>query len=146
LAWKESSGSSELRFHGYLTQAQRNLIDLYLQKKIVAAPKEGVTVLASWSFRSRRLGLGSELFTAPRGGFLMNLNRVWYRAIKRARLDGLHFHDLRHAFASRLAMSGVDLFRAQTLMGHNSSRMTIRCAHLSPEQARTCGISKIVRM
>lgn len=34
------------------------------------------------------------VFTAPRGGFLMNLNRVWYRAVKRARLEGLHFHDL----------------------------------------------------
>src|SRR6266851_6314012 len=33
----------------------------------------------------------------------------------------------------RLAISGVDLFRVQTLMGHKSSRMTVRYAHLSPE-------------
>ncbi len=39
-------------------------------------------------------------------------------------------------FASRLAMSGVDLFRVQTLMGHKSSRMTVRYAHLSPEHLR----------
>ncbi len=77
-----------------------------------------------------------RVFTAPRGGFLRNLNRVWYRAIKRAGLEGLHFHDLRHTFASRLAMSGVDLFRVQTLMGHKSSRMTVRYAHLSPEHLR----------
>ena len=77
-----------------------------------------------------------RVFTAPRGGYLVNLNRAWYRAIKVARLDGLRFHDLRHTFASRLAMSGVDLFRVQTLMGHKSSRMTVRYAHLSPEHLR----------
>jgi integrase len=77
-----------------------------------------------------------RVFTAPRGGFLLNLNRVWYDAIERAGLVGLHFHDLRHTFASRLVMNGVDLFRVQTLMGHKSSRMTIRYAHLSPEHLR----------
>jgi integrase len=76
------------------------------------------------------------VFTAPRGGFLGNLNRVWYAAIEHAGLVGLHFHDLRHTFASRLVMNGVDLFRVQTLMGHKSSRMTIRYAHLSPEHLR----------
>jgi integrase len=77
-----------------------------------------------------------RVFAASRGGFLLNLNRVWYRAIKRAGLERLHFHDLRHTFASRLAMNGVDLYRVQTLMGHKSSRMTVRYAHLSPEHLR----------
>jgi integrase len=77
-----------------------------------------------------------HVFTAPRGGFLLNLNRAWYAAIKSAGLEGLHFHDLRHTFASRLVMNGVDLFRVQTLMGHKSSRMTVRYAHLSPEHLR----------
>jgi integrase len=79
-----------------------------------------------------------RVFAAPRGGFLLNLNRVWYRAIKRAGLERLHFHDLRHTFASRLAMNGVDLYRVQTLMGHKSSRMTVRYAHLSPERFTRC--------
>jgi integrase len=59
----------------------------------------------------------SHVFLAPHGGFLMNLNRDRYRALKQARLEDFRFHDLRHTFASRLMMAGVDLYRVQTLMG-----------------------------
>lgn len=76
------------------------------------------------------------VFSAPRGGFLMNLNRDWYGALKRAGLLDFRFHDLRHTFASRLVMAGVDLFRVQTLMGHKMPAMTLRYAHLSPQHLR----------
>ncbi len=77
-----------------------------------------------------------RVFAAPQGGFLANLNRAWYPALKRAALEGLHFHDLRHTFASRLAMAGADLYRIQTLLGHKTPAMTLRYAHLSPDYLR----------
>jgi len=71
------------------------------------------------------------VFRAPRGGFIQNLKRYWYPALRRAGIENFHFHDLRHTFASRAAMSGVDLYTLQALMRHRSSLMTQRYAHLS---------------
>jgi integrase len=66
----------------------------------------------------------------------MNINREFRRASGAAGIVNLHFHDLRHTFASRLVMRGVDLYRAQTLLGHKPARMTQRYAHLSPDGLR----------
>ena len=46
------------------------------------------------------------------------------------------FHDLRHTFASRLVMAGVELPTVQDLMGHKDIRMTLRYTHLVPEHLR----------
>ena len=61
-----------------------------------------------------------HVFSAPEGGYLYNLNRDWYPALRHADLSDLHFHDLRHTFASRLVMRGVDLYTVQTLLGHKT--------------------------
>lgn len=76
------------------------------------------------------------VFAAPSGGFLHSLDRYWYPALRRAAIPDFHFHDLRHTFASRLAMKGVDLYRVQILMGHKTPEMTQRYAHLSPDTLR----------
>lgn len=42
------------------------------------------------------------------------------------------FHDLRHTFASHWMMNNGNLFRLQKILGHKSSAMTQRYAHLEP--------------
>jgi site-specific recombinase XerD len=60
--------------------------------------------------------------------------RHWFEpVIREAAVEGFHWHDLRHTFASRLAMSGVNLRSIQEALGHKGIAMTVRYAHLSPD-------------
>ncbi len=48
-------------------------------------------------------------------------------------MEDFTFHNLRHTFASRLVIAGVDLPTVQDLMGHKNISMTLRYAHLSSD-------------
>jgi hypothetical protein len=54
-------------------------------------------------------------------------------AIEAAKIKDFTWHCLRHAFASRLVMKGVDIRTVQELMGHKTIQMTVRYAHLAPQ-------------
>ena len=60
--------------------------------------------------------------------------RYWFEpAIRSAKVRSFSWHCLRHTFASRLVMAGVDLRTVQELMGHKSIQMTVRYSHLTPK-------------
>jgi hypothetical protein len=60
------------------------------------------------------------------------VGRVFTPALRRAKIDNFRWKDLRHTFASRLRMAGVDIQDIRDLLGHTSTRMTERYAHLAP--------------
>jgi integrase len=60
--------------------------------------------------------------------------RGWFEiALGDAKVTNFRWHDLRHTFASRLVMAGVDIRTVQELMGHKTIQVTLRYAHLAPQ-------------
>ena len=98
--------------------------------------EEAYTVLTEWKKQESKSVL---VFTGKNNEPFNNVKKSWANLLKSAQLafpsdHPLHFrwHDIRHTFASKLVMKGVDLYVVKTLMGHSSIKMTERYAHLSP--------------
>jgi len=88
-----------------------------------------IDVLKRWAGQSEPTGL---VFPSATGAQLKSVKTAWGKLMKDAQINGFRFHDLRHDFASRLVMNGVDLYTVKELLGHGTIEMTQRYAHLSP--------------
>lgn len=101
---------------------------------------EAVDVLTRWKAQGSGEGL---VFPAPRrsaedgsagSGRMTHINTSWEGLVEEAKLIDFRFHDLRHDFASKLVMRGVDLNTVRELLGHADLKMTLRYAHLAPDR------------
>jgi len=54
-------------------------------------------------------------------------------ACKKASIKNLSFHTLRHTFATRLVLSGIDIVTVSKLLGHSKIQTTMRYSHPTPE-------------
>ena len=88
-------------------------------------------------FRNYPRTPGSELvFTNAAGGRLGWVQHGFRKALARAGISDLHFHDLRHTFASFWMTRGGELYALKDILGHKTIAMTQRYAHLSPAYKR----------
>jgi len=59
--------------------------------------------------------------------------RGWFNvALSDEGITNFLWHDLRHTFASRLVMAGVDIRTVQELLGHKTIQVTMRYENLAP--------------
>lgn len=82
---------------------------------------------------------GAYVFTDESGNILNRHGAIrssFDRLVNKLGLTNFRFHDLRHTFASELAMKGVDIKTIAELLGHGSVRMSERYMHLSPSHKR----------
>lgn len=85
------------------------------------------------------------VFPGKDGKPMTNIDSSWHTVSKAAGLKDFRWHDLRHHFASRLVMSGVDLNTVRELLGHADLKMTLRYAHLAPEH-KAIAVAKLLRV
>lgn len=71
------------------------------------------------------------------GQHLTDIQKPWRRLRKRAGLDDLRIHDLRHSFASDALQLGQDLTMIGRLLGHTQVQTTARYAHLKTDPVRS---------
>jgi integrase len=70
------------------------------------------------------------------GAPLVNLEKPWIAIRKQAGLQGVRLHDLRHAFASIAAASGMGLPIIGKMLGHTQAATTMRYAHLADDPVK----------
>jgi len=63
----------------------------------------------------------------------VTIHNAWDTVRKRAGLQEVRMHDLRHSFASILINSGRSLYEVQHLLGHTQVKTTERYAHLQQD-------------
>ncbi len=94
-------------------------------------------------FLSRKpSGTADLIFPSRNGNRQISVSGAYERAVTRLGFnDGVQdirdkvvFHSLRHTFASWLAIQGTPILTIKELMGHKSIEMTMRYAHLIPDQ------------
>lgn len=85
--------------------------------------------IGAYAIASRSAGLPDE---QPR----TDLKKPWAAISKRAGIEDVHIHDLRHTFASVGAGDGMSLLTIGKLLGHADAATTQRYAHVDVNPAR----------
>src|SRR5258708_37802793 len=101
------------------------------KKRIVPLSDDALRIL--WA----RFDKMKSDFVFAQNGFKIlesNATHKFKAYIKKAGLgQELHFHSLRHTFASWLVQDGVSLYEVQKLLGHSNISITEVYSHLQPE-------------
>lgn len=66
-----------------------------------------------------------------------NFRKRWKAALVDAGISDTRFHDLRHTFASWARQSGADIADVKEALGHSTVEMTMRYAHIKPDEHLT---------
>lgn len=104
------------------------------KKRVVHAPPAAIHIL-----RELRLKSNSDWIIAGEGdGPLVGYPKLWNELKKKAGIQDLKVHDLRHNWASvAITKAGLTLPQVGSLLGHASPVTTARYAHLVDYGARS---------
>jgi integrase len=83
-----------------------------------------------------RIENNSYVLPGLEGRHFVGLQKTWERVRKRAGLEDVRLHDLRHSFASVAVAGGDSLYLIGKVLGHQQASTTERYAHLADDPLR----------
>jgi Site-specific recombinase XerD len=110
-------------------------VDLKRQTVTLEDTKNGekrivpLTTKATQILRDLPRNLDGKVWTYTQEG----LRASYIKAVKKADIEGLTFHDLRHEGTSRFFEKGLGLMQVSAITGHKDMQMLKRYTHLKPE-------------
>ena len=119
-------------------RGEARLPDSKTGAKTLHLPPPALAVLAELP----RLDANPHVIVGHKAGAAMvNLEKPWRAIRKTAGLDDVRLHDLRHAFASVAASSGMGLPIIGKMLGHTQAQTTNRYAHLASDPVKAAAAS-----
>jgi integrase len=122
---------------GEILRVQRGHVDLIGRALLIPETKNGdgrvipLTKKAAAILRKRGTSAEDDrLFPITANAFRLN----WQRLKRKAGMNDLRFHDLRHEAISRFFERGLTIPEVALLSGHKDMRMLFRYAHATREQ------------
>lgn len=76
------------------------------------------------------------VFCNKKGVRVKDMKKSFKTAKEKAGIEDFRQHDQRHTLASWMVMSGTELIKVRDMLGHSSTKLTERYAHLHPDALR----------
>jgi integrase len=119
--------------------AQRTMVNPF--GKTRAARRKLTMTEEAWTILRKRVGssTGRYVFPSPDNPArpIGSVRKAHDGAVRRAKIQPeFRLYDLRHTYASRAVMAGVDLPTLGALLGHTTIQMTMRYVHPAEEHKR----------
>jgi len=76
-------------------------------------------------------------------GHMEGVRKSFMSACKKAGIECLRFHDLRHTAATRMIENGANIVAVSRLLGHSDIKMTMRYAH--PEDSLKDAVESLTK-
>ncbi len=93
-------------------------------------------VVSRQKFREAHCPASPWVFSRKNGSRIKSVRRSFNSACQKAKIEDFRIHDLRHTCATWLVQNGVSIREVAELLRHSDIRMTMRYAHLSPDNIR----------
>jgi integrase len=94
-----------------------------------------------------KTGTNDYVFLTPEGKPYLrqdSLKKSFLGACRRAEINGLRFHDLRHTTATRMLENGASIVDVSKILGHSDLKTTMRYAH--PDESLKKAVESLVTL
>jgi len=111
-------------------------------KRVKRIPLNHVMSTMLKELKLKNQKLSEYVFLSDDGKNLKDIKTAFLNACRRAEIQGLRFHDLRHTAGTRMQESGVGIVEITKILGNTSLEMTMK-RYVHPEDSLRSAVDKL---